>query len=173
VNYSERIRYKNALVEFASTAGCFHVTAVLPPGSSADSVEDCLREWDARINRSYLGRSWARPWRAPQRMQGLVFFERAPNHHAHAVVRPPAGACPEHFLAHAALWFAPAPDRRIGARGPKPVTTRGRMLVQRIEDTEADVRRVLGYDAKEMERGADAVAAWRFIDQLSQRQRAA
>lgn len=165
----DRHAYKSALIEtFATISGpAFHVTAELPPTSSRASLEDCLRGWGARIDRFYLGRNWqSRPER---RMQGVVFFEQRPYHHAHMIVRPPRGASPLHFLLNARFWFLPHPEKAFEPFFRNPVTRRGRMLIQRIGPTLSDLERVIGYAAKDSEfRSVDSFD-WKFVADLSRR----
>lgn len=167
MKFADRLNYKAALVEMLSRhGGLFHITARLPLGSSGfEFLEDRLRAWDARVNRSFLGRNWY--LQRSGRMTGVVFFERWPNVHAHLVVRPPAGAPNFRFQLDARWWFQPQPLPELKHVSPKAVTCGGRMHIQRITETDADLRRVLSYDAKDIERRADAVISWKFIDQLS------
>jgi hypothetical protein len=149
----DRLIYKDALViELArARTWTFHCTAILPPAAARDVLEDRLRAWVARIDRFYLGRNWAKPQYADRRMEGVVFFERRPHNHAHLVLRPPADASPLHFELNARFWFEQHPERSLRRASPKPVTNRGRMHVQRVGPTGADLLRVLSYDAKEIE----------------------
>ena len=169
---AERIRRKNALVEaLMRQAGEFHVVAELPLAASRSALEDAVRGWDARVNRHYLGRSWAAPHRAGERMTGVVFFEGGEAFpHAHLVVRPPAGASRLHFELTAPFWFQPAPDPLLRGCYPRPVAPRGTMRVIRIGSDPSDRERVLAYASKGLERwDADAVP-WKFLDELQARQ---
>lgn len=158
--------YKEALIEALSERRwAFHITAELPPEAIPATLERLIRDWAARVDHFYLGRNWSR--REDRRMRGVVFFETRPHPHAHMIVIPPMGASPFHFLLHARLWFVrhEAPDlRRVS---PRPVTQRGRMKVQKIEDGSDGLRRVLGYDMKEMEYRASAIGEWKFLSDLS------
>jgi hypothetical protein len=87
------------------------------------------------------------------------------------VVKPPAGASPLHFLMNARWWFEPWPEPFLRRVHRKPVTIGGRMMIQRIP-TRGDLIRVLKYDMKEIERRSEAVADWKFIADLTGRQRA-
>lgn len=160
--------YKAALIDLVAhlRAPLFHVTAMLPPGSSQPGLEGALSGWAARVDRFYLGRNWQR---SDGRMDGLAFFERYPDHHAHLVVCPPEGAEGSHFLANAGYWFAPDPHRALGETRPRPVTRRGRMMIQQIGDSVRDRARVTGYAAKEIEFRSDALAGWKFVRDLSRR----
>jgi hypothetical protein len=170
----ERLIYRTALAElFAGAPGpLFHVTAMLPPGASREMLEDRLRAWAARIDRCYLGRNWAKPPYLNRRMRGVVFFERSPHHHAHLVVTPPEGASRLHFLLNARFWFERHREPLLRSVYPIPVADRGRMLVQLIRPTAADVARVIGYGSKEIEFRVDAIAEWKFLADLTGRQRA-
>ena len=56
----QRLRYKSALVEtLRRDGGDFHVVAQLRAGASRAALGDALYAWVARVNRSYLGRSWS------------------------------------------------------------------------------------------------------------------
>lgn len=119
------------------------------------------------MDRRYLGRNWSR--QGGRRMAGVVFFERRPHHHAHLVVRPPEGTSPLHFLLHARFWFERHPEPSFRRVHPVPVTDRGRMLVQRIGCTHANLARVLSYDAKAIEGCPGAISEWKFISDLTRR----
>lgn len=158
--------YKDSFVGLLAELGgpLFHVTAMLPPGASRAALEESLRGWVARVDRSYLGRRWqSQPAR---RMAGIAFFEAYPGPHAHLVIRPPANASPEHFHRTAASWFRPDAERD---RPTKPVTERGKMLIQLIGSHPSDLARVAGYVTKEMEYRPEAGTDWKFIGDLSRR----
>jgi hypothetical protein len=150
---------------FAEERAVFHVTAMLPPSSSRQSLERCLRGWAARVDRFYLGRNWSR--HHERRMKGVVFFESHPYVHAHMVVVPPVGANPRHFNSNAGYWFERHPDRGVRALYPRPVADRGRMLIQRIKPSVDDLDRVLFYASKEMEFRPSANEDWKFLADLS------
>lgn len=158
--------YKDSFVDLIAGLGgpLFHVTAMLPPGGSRPALEECLRGWAARVDRSYLGRLWQ--LRPDRRMNGLAFFEAHPGPHAHLILRPPVGASPEHFLSNAPSWFRPDPERDLRIR---PVTARGKMLIKPIGSGPNDLARVAGYVTKEMEYRGGAVTDWKFIGDLSRR----
>lgn len=165
-----RTAYRNALVQMLAASGerCFHVTAELPPDTSRAMLAECLREWAARVDRFYLGRNWAK-CDHQKRMKGVVFFETRPYHHAHLVVTPPEGAGPLHFMLYAQFWFAPQEEPLLRRVYPRPVTTDGRMMIQKIEPGGSNLERVLAYDTKEMEYRPSAIEDWKFLDHLTRR----
>lgn len=162
----QRERYKSALVETISRLRrpLFHVTAMLAPNSTCPALEDALVGWAARVDRFYLGRSWHK---SECRMAGLAFFELYPDIHGHLVVAPPSKASALHFLLNAQFWFAP--DRVVELRGsrPRPIATKGKMMIQQVADTDLDLARVVAYSAKEIEYRNGAMTDWKFIRDLS------
>jgi hypothetical protein len=122
-----RDRYKAALVETLRRQRAeFHVVAQLPCGARRHALEDALYAWVARVDRRYLGRSWAAPGRRADRMAGVASFEEAGGgHHAHLVVRPPSGASRLDFLLNAPLLFQRNPERLLRGVSPRPVAPPG------------------------------------------------
>src|SRR4051794_23538068 len=104
---ADRRQYKASMVEaLDNVGGEFHVVAQLPVHRSRAALEDSLYAWAGRIDRFYLGRSWAAPARKADRMKGVVFFERSGgNDHAHMIIAPPAGASLLHFECSARFFF--------------------------------------------------------------------
>ena len=127
-------------------------------------MEDVLYAWVARVDRFYLGPQWMRL--ESERMQGIVFFEKYPDHHAHLIVRPPAGAIAFHFAMSAADWFYPAGFNKLA----RPVTRKGDMEVSLLA-TERDQKHAVSYSAKELEYRFNE-GDWKYLDQLSARQQA-
>jgi hypothetical protein len=139
----------------------YHITAMLHPSASEASLENALRGWFARVDHFYLGRNWSRA--GDDRADGIVFFETRPHVHAHIVMRPPKGSSGFHFQQNAGFFFVPHPEREMRHLYPKPVTTSGKMLIQRIGPNPADLFRVSGYAAKDMEWRSDAPVRWKFV----------
>jgi hypothetical protein len=161
-------RYKHALVEtLMRQRGEFHVVAQLAPPAPCRALEDALYAWVGRINRHYIGRNWTAPHRAEDRMNGGVFFEESGGFHAHMVVRPPVGASGIHFLMNAPFWFQPYREPLLRRFYPTPIDHHGQMRVIPIGPDPSDLRRVLSYAAKGLERGDEH---WKFLDELQPRQ---
>ena len=164
---ADRDQYKAALVTALDNyGGEFHVVAQLPVGRSRAALEDALYAWVARVDRHYLGRSWAAADRRAERMKGVVFFETSGgNDHAHVILTPPAGASRLHFELQAKYFFERHSVKLLRAVYRKAVTERGRMWVRRIEPTESDRLKVLNYVAKGLEVRPDR-CEWKFLDEL-------
>jgi len=160
----QRLRYKSALVEtLRRDGGDFHVVAQLRAGASRAALEDALYAWVARVNRSYLGRSWS---------------GTAPCQGSYEGIPPRSPCCPStchrlfsslHFMLNARFCFQPNPAACLRQLYPRPVAPRGTMTFMRIGSTEADLGRVMNYVAKRLEAAIDR-SGWKFLDELSPRQ---
>lgn len=165
----QRFALKAAVAELAcQLKPRFHVIAQLPPTTPFRVLERALREWDARVNRHYLGKSHFKPENANRRMSGLVFFEMGKSrqhNHAHMLLVPPLGAFDLHFRFHAKYWFQPHfdPSKRTLW---KCVAPRGTMEVFPIGQTPQDIGRLAGYVTKELEFEERAIKSWRFLQDL-------
>ena len=147
----------------------FNITATLPPYWTERRLEIAVYDWKVRINREFLGHHWAR--QEGNQMDGIVVFERKPFPHAHMMLVPPNGKRSwDHFFLLAPMWFAPPFESELAHLFPKPVTKDGKMYIQRIQQTDADFRRVGSYNFKEIEWFMDAAERWKFIRQLEGRQ---
>ena len=143
------------------------VTAMLPLGDSLPLLEDRIREWSIRVNRYFLGPRWYKPNRRANWMAGFVFFEfGGGGWHAHMILRPPKNVAPLKFLMRAPHMFSPHPGSQATWFYGKPVTLNGKMLVQIIEGPDSSTR-VARYVTKEIQYHDEAMASWKFIDQLT------
>jgi len=170
MNYSERLKCKQALVSLLVEAKAeFHIVAELPPGVPGSALLPALRGWAARVDRHYLGRNWWKCCPTTERLRGAIFLEIGKNAglpHAHLIVCIPTGASELHFSLTAQFWFAPHPTPELRKFYPNSVTTRGKMHLTRIKDSEADLKRVTSYAAKGLERSESAYESWCFVADL-------
>lgn len=151
----------------ADLEGTCFVTAMLPVGNSRALLEDRIREWSIRVNKYFLGSRWYKPHRKADWMSGFVFFEFGDGGwHAHMILRPPKGVHPLKFLMRSPFIFCPHSGSHATWFYGKPVTPNGKILVQIIEGP-GSARRVAKYVTKEIQYRDEAMASWRFIDQLT------
>ena len=171
MNWIERLRYKAGLVEaLVEMAPRFHLVAELPPGVPQSALKEALRNWAARIDRRYLGRRWSKACRVTERMAGMIFFEtgRAGGHrHAHLLVRPPLGADESHFFDTARYSFHPHPDPNVRQNLPRPVTSRGKMHIDKIRDGADNLERISNYVTKDVQWSERSMTDWALLSELS------
>ena len=67
----------------------YYVTFRSRPVVNRKHLEGMIKEWSKRLNRKLLGRHWWKNSHRSLRMGGIVFFETAPDVHAHATIKPP------------------------------------------------------------------------------------
>jgi len=67
----------------------FFATFRSRPVPCRKSFEGLLNEWYKRLNRKLVGRNWSKNTHAERRAKGVVFFEKYPDLHAHALICPP------------------------------------------------------------------------------------
>jgi len=170
MNYSERLRCKQDLIEMLVKMGVrHHIVAELHPGGTESGLLSSVRHWAARVDRHYLGRNWSKRCALTERLSGAVFMERgrtAGLPHAHIVARQPLGAHDLHFVLNTPFWFAPHPVPELRTFYPKPVTARGKMHITPINESEGDRRRVVSYAAKGLELSDHAYETWCFVADL-------
>lgn len=160
-------RYREALAETfaAGSRWPFHVTIELHPRASRQMLVEAVRFWVARVDRFYLGRNWVRL--GDRRMDGVVFFEKRPHHHAHMILRPPVGASHLHFLLNGRFFFEAHPALELRRCFPRPAVHGPKMMIQKIGESAADRQRVIKYDSKALEFDPSAAADWTFLRDLT------
>jgi hypothetical protein len=166
--------YKKQLVAalaslFPSPHGLFHVTAELPPGATRAALDRAIRTWLARVDRHYLGRNWASPHLKSLRTDGVIFYEaNGGNLHAHMVIKPSGKkGSAFRFSMEAKYLYQRHPSKFWRRFRKQPVADRGIMHVQAIGSSLADLNRVLGYDAKQLEWSNKSILEWNFISHLA------
>lgn len=171
MTFHDRVRYRDALVDMIVEMGVsIHAVAELPPGSPESALAADLKQWAARIDRRYLGRSWASRCPITERMSGVFFFEkgkRAGFPHAHLALRPPKGVSAIRFLHDARWFFMPHPVRMFHGVLPNPVTRRGKMWLREIAEHPGEAQKLARYITKDLEWSDNAINGWQLIANLS------
>lgn len=86
---SLRIQFSEWMKNLYPNGFRYYATFHSDPVVSRRHLEGLIQEWSKRINKKLLGRNWWRPANETRRIQGIVFFERNPFCHAHAIIKPP------------------------------------------------------------------------------------
>ena len=67
----------------------YYVTFRSRPVVNRKHLEGMIKEWSKRLNKLFIGRNWSKESNSHLRMDGIVFFEKSPDLHAHAIIKPP------------------------------------------------------------------------------------